>query len=115
MLYLGYGLEFSLPGLIAEGLAQAAVHKVASSALLPRKMFDASTHRSGTHAFSILSRIIRDRRFSNSKGSFDAVQSKLTPTPQTLIPTNATLLFIVLPWHLTEHSSWLSGPILALP
>ncbi|KAJ7121552.1 hypothetical protein C8R44DRAFT_166956 [Mycena epipterygia] len=79
MLYLGYGIEFSLPGLVAEGLAQAAVHKVASSALLPRNMFDTSTmgvHRPGTHAFSIASRILRDRRFNNSIGSFDEVQSK---------------------------------------
>ncbi|KAJ7870945.1 hypothetical protein B0H14DRAFT_2725051 [Mycena olivaceomarginata] len=31
MLYVGYGLEFSLPGLVAEGLAQAAVHKIVPS------------------------------------------------------------------------------------
>ncbi|KIM43869.1 hypothetical protein M413DRAFT_443747 [Hebeloma cylindrosporum] len=79
MLFLGYGLEFSLPGLVAEGLTQAAVHKVGSSALLPKSMFDTpGTRRPGTHvhAFSVLSRIIRDRRFNNFVGSFDDVQSK---------------------------------------
>ncbi|KAF8211254.1 hypothetical protein K438DRAFT_1903297 [Mycena galopus ATCC 62051] len=75
-IYLGYGMEFSLPGLVAEGLAQAAVHKVASSVLLPRNMFDTSTHRPGTHAFSIASRILHDRRFNYFVGSFDDVQSK---------------------------------------
>jgi len=59
------------------GLTQAAVHKVGSSALLPKSMFDMSTTcRPGTHAFSIVSRIIRDRRFDNFAGSFDDLQSK---------------------------------------
>ena len=35
-----------------------------------------STYQPGTHAFSIVSRIIRDRRFNNFVGSFDDVQSK---------------------------------------
>lgn len=59
------------------GLTQAAVHKVGSSALLPKSMFDTSTTcRPGTHAFTIVSRIIRDRTFNNFVGSFDDVQSK---------------------------------------
>ncbi|KAJ7101253.1 hypothetical protein B0H15DRAFT_815467 [Mycena belliarum] len=79
LLYLGYGLEFSLPGLVAEGLAQAAVHKIASSVLLPRNMFDTSGmsgRRGGPHAFSIAARILRDRKFNNFMGSFNAVESK---------------------------------------
>ncbi|KAJ7252343.1 hypothetical protein B0H12DRAFT_1219366 [Mycena haematopus] len=78
LLYLGYGLEFSLPGLVAEGLAQAAVHKIKSSVLLPRSMFDTSSgYRSGTHAFSIVSRILRDRQFNDfGLGSFDAVEER---------------------------------------
>ncbi|KAJ7330859.1 hypothetical protein DFH08DRAFT_966615 [Mycena albidolilacea] len=79
MLYVGYGLEFSLPGLVAEGLAQAAVHKIVPSVLIPRSMFDTSTmgaHRPGTHAFSIAARILRDSTFSNFVGGFDAAQSK---------------------------------------
>jgi hypothetical protein len=40
-------------------------------------MFDMSTtHRPGIHAFTIVSRIIHDRRFNNFVGSFDNVQSK---------------------------------------
>ncbi|KAJ7575961.1 hypothetical protein C8J56DRAFT_974211 [Mycena floridula] len=77
MLYLGYGLEFSLPGLVAEGLAQAATHKVMSSVLLPQAMFTPSTPRGpGTPAFSIINRILRDSQFKNAKGRFGDVESK---------------------------------------
>ncbi|KAJ6467040.1 hypothetical protein DFH09DRAFT_1254293 [Mycena vulgaris] len=89
LIYVGFGLDFSLPGLVAEGLAQAAVHKLASSALLPRHMFDASTmpsvphtmgaHPAGTHAFSILSRILRDPRFNNLVASFDEIVEGVNP------------------------------------
>jgi len=78
MLYLGYGIEFSLPGLIAEGLAQVAVHGAPSPNLIPRSMFEAPTKRGpGTHAFSILSRIMSDRAFVNYSGSFGDLQMKL--------------------------------------
>ncbi|KAJ7056796.1 hypothetical protein C8F01DRAFT_361735 [Mycena amicta] len=76
MLYLGYGLEFSLPGLIAEGLAQAAVHKVSSSVLLPSSMFTSSSTGRGTHAFSIVSRIMRDSKYSGQGGNLNVVQTK---------------------------------------
>ncbi|KAJ6506002.1 hypothetical protein DFH09DRAFT_1265090 [Mycena vulgaris] len=79
LIYVGFGLDFRT----LTGLAQAAVHKLASSALLPRHMFDTSTmpsfphtrgaHPAGTHAFSILSRILRDPGFNNLIASFDEV------------------------------------------
>lgn len=41
-------------------------------------MFEAPTKRGpGTHAFSILSRIMSDRAFENYVGSFDDLQMKL--------------------------------------
>ncbi|KIY74037.1 hypothetical protein CYLTODRAFT_433793 [Cylindrobasidium torrendii FP15055 ss-10] len=72
MLFLGYGLEFSLPGLVAEGLAQAAVHGSLSTTVLPRSLFDNPSfgpHGGGIHVFSIAARILRDRKFDGFKGS----------------------------------------------
>jgi len=46
--------------------------------LIPRSMFEAPTKRGpGTHAFSILSRIMSDRAFVNYSGSFGDLQMKL--------------------------------------
>jgi hypothetical protein len=78
LLYLGYGIEFSLPGLIAEGLTHVSVHGAPSSTLLPKSMFGAQTKRGpGTHAFSIVSRILKDSAFKNYVGSFDNLQVNL--------------------------------------
>ncbi|KAJ7757288.1 hypothetical protein B0H14DRAFT_3896173 [Mycena olivaceomarginata] len=51
MLYVGYGIEFAIPGLVAEGLAQAAMFPMAPSRQ--------------DHAFSIASRILLDDRFDD--------------------------------------------------
>ncbi|KDR79310.1 hypothetical protein GALMADRAFT_117576 [Galerina marginata CBS 339.88] len=83
MLYLGYGIEFSLPGLMAMGLAHISVHGAPSSTLVPRSVFEAPTRRgAGTHAFSIASRVMSDRAFENYVGSFDDLQVKLGPKIQ---------------------------------
>ncbi|KAJ7023708.1 hypothetical protein C8F04DRAFT_1213242 [Mycena alexandri] len=79
LIYVGFGLEFSLPGLVAEGLAHAAVHKNSTSTLLPRYMFETPSvprpmtmgaHSAGVHAFSILARIQREHRFNNVVPNF---------------------------------------------
>ncbi|THU95963.1 hypothetical protein K435DRAFT_778804 [Dendrothele bispora CBS 962.96] len=84
MIHIGYGLEFGLPGLIIEGLALTAAHRCAS--LIPRSLFEANTEslvsrvqntlslksnppKPQMHAFSILSRILRDPQFKLPKGS----------------------------------------------
>ncbi|KAJ7819649.1 hypothetical protein B0H14DRAFT_2372418 [Mycena olivaceomarginata] len=65
MLYVGYGIEFAIPGLVAEGLAQAAVHQLGKSlVILPQKMFPMAPSRQD-HAFSIASRILLDDRFDD--------------------------------------------------
>ncbi|KAJ7578005.1 hypothetical protein C8J56DRAFT_836198, partial [Mycena floridula] len=82
MIHLGYGAEFSLPGMVVEGLAETAVHEVQTSACLqPLDLFHTSsvteklasqvqsalrldsTIAQGTHAFTILSRILKDPQF----------------------------------------------------
>ena len=64
--------------MILTGLTQVAVHGAPSTALLPRSMFAAPTKRGpGTHAFSIVSRILSDNAFKNYVGSFDNLQTTL--------------------------------------
>ncbi|KAF7311978.1 hypothetical protein MIND_00209600 [Mycena indigotica] len=75
MLYLGYGLEFSLPGLMAEGLAQACVHGMSSSVLVPKSMF--KTNGGDTHAFTIVARILADDKFRSFSGNFNDVMTQL--------------------------------------
>ncbi|KAF7345990.1 hypothetical protein MVEN_01621600 [Mycena venus] len=77
MLYVGYGVEFAIPGLVAEGLAQAAVHQLGKSlVILPQKMFPTPPSRPD-HAFSIASRILLDDRFDDIKPtSLDDVLEK---------------------------------------
>lgn len=64
---------------VLTGLAQAAVHVLKSSALLPPDMFDPSIMQSsfaaGTDVFSIASRILAEPKF-NLTAPFDEVLSK---------------------------------------
>ncbi|CCL99026.1 uncharacterized protein FIBRA_01035 [Fibroporia radiculosa] len=93
MIYLGYGLEFGIPGLVAEGLAQSVVHPLQGQGLLSVADFRAQNEYSGggsglvssfaslvlskernglnikhssVHVLTILGRILRDDRFSSS-------------------------------------------------
>lgn len=94
MIHLGYGLEFGLPGLVAEGLAWTAVHFASSTpTIIPPSAWEddadatsdvqelASTLQSAnltkgkvpkpttnTHALSILARILKDPRFDDVPG-----------------------------------------------
>ncbi|KAG5333941.1 hypothetical protein C0989_004595 [Termitomyces sp. Mn162] len=88
MIHLGYGLEFNLPGMVVEGLAEAAVHSDDSACRIPDDFFDysggaktiaedtfsrfksllilspdtksASDHATGTHVFTVVARILKD-------------------------------------------------------
>ncbi|KAH6905243.1 hypothetical protein BKA70DRAFT_1108313, partial [Coprinopsis sp. MPI-PUGE-AT-0042] len=40
IIHAGYGAEFGLPGMLAEGLAQGAVHSAATHPLVPSSVFD---------------------------------------------------------------------------
>ncbi|KAF9078612.1 hypothetical protein BDP27DRAFT_1207201 [Rhodocollybia butyracea] len=75
-IHVGYGIEFGLPGIVAEGLAQAAVHKPDNTVLIPPSTFQtksvgkltsfihsmkpSSTTSAGVDAFTILARIMKD-------------------------------------------------------
>jgi len=85
LIHIGNGLEFGLPGLIAEGLAWTAVHFASSSRVMPPSLWEISApanvesltsrflglgkkatvrpSQGNTHAFTILARILKDPRF----------------------------------------------------
>ncbi|KAF8231824.1 hypothetical protein L208DRAFT_1398318 [Tricholoma matsutake] len=86
MIHVGYGLEFRLPGMVAQGLAQASVHADFALARIPASFFensfissaldqaaarlksvmlsaDAMPGSSGLHTFSILARVLKDPEF----------------------------------------------------
>ncbi|GLB42753.1 putative protein of unknown function (DUF4243) [Lyophyllum shimeji] len=86
MIHVGYGLEFCLPGMVVEGLAEAAVHSDDASAGIPEDFFDYGGAEkaledtlsrfkslvvsqpeskklkagSGVHAFTVLARVQND-------------------------------------------------------
>ncbi|KIM44058.1 hypothetical protein M413DRAFT_68435 [Hebeloma cylindrosporum] len=76
-IHTGFGVEFGLPGIFAEGLAQTAVHGPTSSPVIPSSWFDESEAglvsrfasavgladkgpKPNIHAFTILARVLAD-------------------------------------------------------
>ncbi|KAI0631662.1 hypothetical protein C8Q77DRAFT_1061280 [Trametes polyzona] len=93
LIHAGNGLEFGFLGLVAEGFAQAAVHEVQGTNLVPRSLLEhkdggaitverltallpslslskkhsggkGASGKKGVHAFSILARVLADDKFS---------------------------------------------------
>ncbi|EAU83612.2 hypothetical protein CC1G_07985 [Coprinopsis cinerea okayama7 len=86
LIHAGYGLEFNIPVMLVEGVAQAMLHKPSSSILIPRELFfplsatrDESSSQSvslngttgGPHALSILARLMKDPSFNGFRPSSD--------------------------------------------
>ncbi|KAF8804077.1 hypothetical protein BYT27DRAFT_7107925 [Phlegmacium glaucopus] len=83
LIHTGLGIEFGLPGTFAEGLAQTAVHRVVSqTTIITPSWFlqdenelasrfaqgvDMENAKTGTHAFTILGRILADPRLDLEK------------------------------------------------
>ncbi|KAH7914912.1 hypothetical protein BJ138DRAFT_268140 [Hygrophoropsis aurantiaca] len=71
LIHTGYGAEFGLPGILAEGLAQTCVHPAGATVLVSRLLFksenslQAAPPKPKTHAFTILARMLKDSRFSD--------------------------------------------------
>ncbi|KAJ4480913.1 hypothetical protein J3R30DRAFT_3656651 [Lentinula aciculospora] len=68
LIHFGYGVEFGLPGLMSEGLAQTAVHDVYMAPLMPESLFNlilngTNPHSPPVHAFTVVARILADPRF----------------------------------------------------
>ncbi|KAL0570873.1 hypothetical protein V5O48_011084 [Marasmius crinis-equi] len=71
MIHVGYGIEFGLPGILAEGLSQTALHGAFLSRVVPPSLFASNpsddsqdisigTGTASLHAFSVLARIMKD-------------------------------------------------------
>ncbi|KAK0488034.1 hypothetical protein EDD18DRAFT_1321626 [Armillaria luteobubalina] len=73
LIHTAYGLEFGLPGIVIEGLAQAAVHHDNLQNLLPYSALTSvaaldcaletphiPSGKKGTHAFDVLARVLKD-------------------------------------------------------
>ncbi|KAJ3828688.1 hypothetical protein F5880DRAFT_1621049 [Lentinula raphanica] len=71
MIHFGYGVEFGLPGMMSEGLAQTAIHDIMMAPLFPDSLFafvlneETSVMNKGppVHAFTVIARILADPRF----------------------------------------------------
>ncbi|KAI3605299.1 hypothetical protein WG66_013067 [Moniliophthora roreri] len=79
VIHVGYGAEFGLPGMWVEGLAQAAVNEASSGTLTPPSLFEATEStalakkdKNGVHAFTILTRVLKDKRFEIQFDNFFA-------------------------------------------
>ncbi|KAG7090652.1 hypothetical protein E1B28_009753 [Marasmius oreades] len=89
MIQTGYGFEFNIPGVVAEGLAQAAVHGVGDTVIIPASLFseslDARFHKleinggdkretKPLHAFTVLARLMKDQKINNG-GVLDLLEA----------------------------------------
>ncbi|KAG2346149.1 hypothetical protein BDR05DRAFT_878666 [Suillus weaverae] len=67
LIHTGYGAEFGLLGMSAEGLAMTAVHPAKVHALLPPSYFSSPVKAGTMHALSILALVAKDERFEHIK------------------------------------------------
>ncbi|KAG1764460.1 hypothetical protein EDD22DRAFT_951709 [Suillus occidentalis] len=65
LIHTGYGAEFGLLGISAEGLAMTAVHPVKVHALIPPSYFSSPVKSGTMHALSILALVAKDERFEH--------------------------------------------------
>ncbi|KAF8333684.1 hypothetical protein F5887DRAFT_921889 [Amanita rubescens] len=84
-IHTGYGYEFGLPGIVAEGLAQTALHETNFRDVINAEFFNkyagntAALKVKPTHALTILSRVLKDERLAGAPEHLSQ-QSDLTAT-----------------------------------
>ncbi|KAF9267186.1 hypothetical protein L218DRAFT_955664 [Marasmius fiardii PR-910] len=78
MIHTGYGCEFKIPGIIAEGLAQSAVHQATSTSLIPPSVFSSDP----VPSVSSLTSRIHSFTFGR-KTSSDVQHTLASPSSQT--------------------------------
>ncbi|KAK1216779.1 hypothetical protein PQX77_020584 [Marasmius sp. AFHP31] len=100
MIHVGYGVEFGIPGVIAEGLALTAIHGTISSRIIPASLFTLTVNQddkmtgiipdevplpdqTSLHAFSLLARILKDDKpwtYTNFFEEFSLVMERQNET-----------------------------------
>ncbi|XP_006457260.1 hypothetical protein AGABI2DRAFT_212589 [Agaricus bisporus var. bisporus H97] len=74
LIHVGYGYEFGVPGMIVEGLSQAAVHGATSTPILPPSLWKEPSSitqdipNSTSNLLNILARIIADPEIAPTQG-----------------------------------------------
>ncbi|KAK0451420.1 uncharacterized protein EV420DRAFT_716756 [Desarmillaria tabescens] len=134
IIHTGYGLEFGLPGMVVEGLAQAAVHHDQLNLLFPPSFFEPNvdtlaekvsanltldsepSDKTEIHAFDILARVLKN----------DTLKYPDTSDPEffayTLRDNGATLLGYANQWslgpkdiyHKIEELQWMNTVLYAI-
>ncbi|KAK1225084.1 hypothetical protein PQX77_011953 [Marasmius sp. AFHP31] len=95
LIHVGNGVEFGLPGMIVEGLAQTAVSKAGNKHIVPRAMFEYPSDQKAVHALNILVRVYKDKSLSVSETLLAEVKDD----------TAASLLQYALDWLPDLHPS----------
>ncbi|KAK0451383.1 uncharacterized protein EV420DRAFT_714767 [Desarmillaria tabescens] len=138
MIHTGYGLEFGLPGIVVEGLAQTAVHSDTLQNLLPYSVLisvaaldaqaekataleapDLPSGKKGTHAFDILARVLKDETLTIPPGGDEIpIGSTITANGEALFRyTNQWSLHLSNPQELRrkiEELQWMTTIIYAI-
>ncbi|KAK0199704.1 hypothetical protein DFS33DRAFT_185392 [Desarmillaria ectypa] len=138
MIHTGYGLEFGLPGIIVEGLAQTAVHQDTLQNMLPYSALtsvaalDAHAEKAtsletphlpngkkGTHAFDVLARVLKDDTLTIPLGDDEnAMGNTIIANGETLFRyTNQWTLHLSDPKELRrkiEELQWMNTIIYAI-
>ncbi|KAJ8488960.1 hypothetical protein ONZ45_g13749 [Pleurotus djamor] len=109
LIHTGYGAELGLPGLVAEGLAQTAVHGAEAPSLTPPSMFEnldptesltsrlasvlslnekpstKSSKPNGVHALTLVNRVLNDPQFKVAERGPNALESVLEKHSEAII------------------------------
>ncbi|KAK0451424.1 uncharacterized protein EV420DRAFT_716899 [Desarmillaria tabescens] len=138
MIHMGNGLEFGLPGIVIEGLAQTAVHPDNVQNLLPYSALtsvtaldaqaekatsletpDLPSGKKGTHAFDILARVLKDETLTiPPSGDESPIRSTIIANGEALFRyTNQWSLHLSDPQELhrkIEELQWMNTIIYAI-
>ncbi|KAF6756729.1 hypothetical protein DFP72DRAFT_1066599 [Ephemerocybe angulata] len=102
VIHTGYGLEFGLPGMTAEGLAQAAVHAPATAPLVPSSLFDSSTYNT-LDSFAESAGKGLNEALGSAVQSLDAAWETILPKNIKLPPSNSSTPSRGTPAHLEDQ------------
>ncbi|KAG7085650.1 hypothetical protein E1B28_003196 [Marasmius oreades] len=104
MIHTGYGYEFAIPGIVAEGLAQAAVHAASSSSLIPPSVFTSDPVPSVSSLSSRIHSFTFGRKLSNETVSRDSTTGIHAFTTVSRIIKDSSIQLEIIKRATEEHS-----------